>query len=382
MADQSNSGRNILIVGALLGIAAAGYGGYTLYSAKTLAPDTQVNSGKGEGSLTAEAQRVKDNLKSDRTISDAAPEGALINGKPRMAPLFYSTELWQITLDDKQKNTVIDIYDPAAQNIHGDVPNTWFITSGIADALGRADGLEIDSDNDGFTNREEYLAHTQPADAASYPPLVQTGHEPKLEVKSVSVANALITFPTLLEDNPAEIEIRIFNSAADVSPTYKTRVAPGKNFDLKAGETTGRFTLLGFDKKSFLVGGSPTEETVLKVRDNVTASGAKEFTIRAGKPIPGSRDKGTANEKGYTISDTTVVFRVTGGTAAGKKGQDEIACQLGGNFVIPGGYSDGKPMNAKLESVDASGSVNILLEGVESPINIPAASKKASASKK
>lgn len=380
MADQSNTGRNILIVGALLGIAAAGIGAYVMSTAKATAPETQVQSGKSDTSLTAQAEKVKADLKSDRTITDAAPEGATINGKPRMAPLFYSTELWQVTLDDQQKNSVTDIYDAASQNIHGDVPNTWFITEGIADALGRADGLELDSDKDGFSNGEEFKAGTKPADPKSYPALVQVNATPKLEVKKVEVAKAFITYPAILEDNPSEVEIRVFNNEADMNPTYKTKVKVGGTFDLKEGDKTGRFTLVGFDKKNFDVGGTPMEEKVIKVHDNVTASPEKDFVIRAGKSTTPAKDRLSA--KGHHISDTTVVFRVTGGPAAGQKGKDEVRAQLNGSFEIPGGYSDGKTMKATVQSVDAAGSANILVEGMESPVQVPAAPKTPKAPKK
>lgn len=193
MADQSNPGRNALIIGAVLGIAAAGIGVYTMTSSKVTAPDTDVHYTKTDSSLTAQAEKVQAELKSDRTITHAAPEGAFINGKPRLAPLFFSTELWQITSDAQQKNTIIDIYDPKAQNIHGDIPNTWFIANGIADALGRADGPSLDSDNDGFSNQEEFLSKTSPSDAKSYPALVRVNEVPKLEVVGISEASAVIS---------------------------------------------------------------------------------------------------------------------------------------------------------------------------------------------
>ena len=50
--------------------------------------------------------------------------------------------------------------------------------------------------------------------------------------------------------------------------------------------------------------------------------------------------------------------------------------QLYSSFDIPGGNSSGEKMSATLETVDASGSVNIRLNGAESPINVPVASKK------
>ena len=90
---------------------------------------------------------------------------------------------------------------------------------------------------------------------------------------------------------------------------------------------------------------------------------------------------GSPNEKGRRISDTTVFLRVTAGSACGKP-EGNIRTQLYGSFLIPGGKSDGSELRATLESVDASGSVNILLDGAESPINVPKAASKDNSSKK
>lgn len=386
MADQSNSGRNALIIGAVFGLAAAGLGGYTMSSGKISAPATEVAAGKSDNSLAAQAQAVKDSLKSDRTIKDTAPQGATINGEPRMAPLFFSTELWQITLDDEQKNTIIDIYDPAAKSLHGDVPNTWFIANGIADALGRSDGLEIDSDNDGFSNKEEFDAQTKPNDATSYPNLVRVGLPPKLEVVKVDTANALITVDSMFADpsqKPAEVKFRMFKKTEDQTPSHQVTVKPGESFDLEPGTKGGRFTVVGFEKKKFPdFSGNMADENVVHLRDNVTASAQdKEFIIRAGKPTATSKDKGTPNEKGRRISDKTITLRVTSGSAVGKP-EGTVNVQLNGSFDIPGGSCTGKKVAATVESIDASGSVNIRVDGLESPVSVPKTAVKGATNKK
>ena len=385
MAEQSNPGLKALLTGAVFGVASAAFG-VVAYMDEVAAPETNVTASKGGESLTAEADAVKESLKRDRTIVDKAPEGATINGQPRLAPLFFSTELWQITLDDQKKNTVVDIYDPASPSIHGDIPNTWFIANNISDALGRSDGRVLDSDEDGFTNEEEFAAKTCPAAATSYPDLVQpSGSTPKMEVTKVSVARATITADPMFATapgTPESVNIRIFANQADVTPIYKETVKPGQSFGLKAGDKSGRFTVLRFDKVEFPdFGGNMVKENVVVVRDNVTASDKKEFTIRAGKtPATNKKELGSPNEKGYRISDTTAVLRVTAGSAVGKP-QGVVSVQLNGSFAIPGGKADGSELRATLESVDASGSVNIRLDGAESPVNVPKAARKGQSSK-
>lgn len=376
MADQSNPGIKALATGAILGLAAAGFAGYT-YMDKVVEPETNISASKADSSLTAQADAVKESLKRDRTVADTAPEGAKVNGQPRLAPLFFSTELWQITLEDEQKNTVVDIYDPAAPSIHGDIPNTWFISNNIADALGRSDGKVLDSDEDGFTNEEEFAAGTCPSAANSYPDLVQTtGTAPKLEVVKVNVARATIAVDNLFgmaSATPESVNIRIFNKHTDTTPAWKGDVKPGATFDLP-GEKVGRFTVVRFDKAEFSSFSGMVKENVVVVRDNVTSSPNKEFTIRAGsKTASTSKDYGTPNEKGRRISDTTVTLRVTAGSAVNKP-EGEISTQPFASFVIPGGKADGSELRATLESIDDNGTVNIKLDGAESPINVPKAS--------
>ncbi len=378
MAEQSNPGGKALVIGAILGLASAGLAGYS-YMDKVVEPETNISASKSGESLTAEADRVNEGLKRDRTVADVAPEGAKVNGQPRIAPLFFSTELWQITLDSEKKNTVVDIYDPAAPSIHGDIPNTWFIANNIADALGRSDGKVLDSDNDGFTNEEEFYAKTCPSASTSYPDLVQaSGSAPKLEVVKTNVARATIVVDNMFgmaSTTPQTANIRIFAKHTDMTPAWKGDVKPGGTFDLP-GEKIGRFTVVRFDKAEFPSFSGMSKENVVIVRDNVTASPNKEFRIRAGsKTAAGSKDYGTPNEKGYRLSDTSVVLRVTAGSAVGKP-EGEIRTQPYASFVIPGGKADGSELKATLESIDASGSVNIRLDGAESPVNVPKASGK------
>ncbi len=378
MAEQSNPGVKALVTGAILGLASAGLAGYS-YMDKVVEPETNISASRNGVSLTAEADQVKESLKRDRTVTDVAPEGAKVNGQPRLAPLFFSTELWQITLDGEKKNTVVDIYDPAAPSIHGDIPNTWFIANNIADALGRSDGRVLDSDNDGFTNEEEFIAKTCPSASTSYPDLVQaSGSAPKLEVVKTSVARATIVVDNMFGMSaaiPQSANIRIFAKHTDMTPVWKGDVKPGGTFDLP-GEKIGRFTVVRFDKAEFPSFSGMSKENVVIVRDNVTASPNKEFRIRAGsKTAAGSKDYGTPNEKGYRISDTSVTLRVTAGSAVGKP-EGEFRTQPFASFVIPGGKADGSELKATLESIDASGSVNIRLEGAESPVNVPKATGK------
>lgn len=374
MAEKSNPGVQALIIGTVLGLAAAGYGGYNMSANSLTEPLLTVKSGKQDSSLTAAANAIIDNQKRNREVVDCAPEGATINGEPRLAHLFFSTELWQISLTEEKKNTIIDIYDPAAANIHGKIPNTWFISNGIADALGKSTGPTLDSDNDGFTNAEEFAANTHPNDAKSYPDLVSHNTTPKMVAVKIDKASALITADAMFSTAgaPTQVGIRIFPKMTDISPSHRATVKPGESFDLSDKDKDNRFTVVGFEKKEFPgFTGRMTAENVVRIRDNVTANEMeREFLLRAGKPSPTSKENNTPHAKGKQINDTTITLRVTGGPAAGKP-EGTIRVPLHGKFDIPGGNSQGKKVTATLVSVDKAGSVNIKIDGQESEINIP-----------
>lgn len=366
MADQSNLGNKILITGIVLGLAAGGWGIALSSSNEVAAPDTDVDTGKVNTTLSDAAKKMKADMQADRKVEDTAPKGATINGQPRLAPLFFSTELWQFAADDKKANLVVDIYDPESKSIHGDVPNTWFVTSGIADALGRADGLDIDSDKDGFTNGEEFKAQTKPADPASYPAVLAPGCAPKLELTKLTTARATITTDNMNSDpslQPTEANIRILDKDGK-TVVNKVTVKIGESFGLTPKDNK-RFKLLGYEKKSFPGFADDTvEENVISVQDTETAGPEKQFTVRAGNPNPSL--KGDA-AKGHLISDTTATLRVAAGSALGTT----IKAQLNAEFTIPGGAGDGKDLKATFVSTDPTGGINVTPAGAQVPICIP-----------
>ncbi len=378
MADHSNPSRNILIVGALLGLAAAGLGVYTMTSAETKAVDSHVRGAKTPAAeLTAEAEQSLASVRQVRTLADVAPEGAMANGKPRVIPFFFSAELWEVPPQDGGKTyNVVDIYDPTVEAIHKGIPNAWFLQHGLIDALSVSDGDAQDSDKDGFSNREEYEAGTNPMQVSSLPPLVQVeaGKPVKLEVVDVHRSHATITVDSMFasDPDPTSVNIKVFHKVEDQRPVVKCTLEKGKSFGIDEKGNPGRFTIVGFEKKTFTDStGAGFPENVLHVRDNeaLTPDG-KEFIVRAGRPRATDKDRGTPNEKGHTVNDVSATLRVTAGPMAGQAG-GTFRVPLHGSFKIPGD----EKINCLLESVDANGNVNIRPEGAQSPINIPRAAK-------
>ncbi len=376
MADQSTTSRNILIVGALLGLAAAGMGVHTMLNSQARQVDNHIGTKPAQvEELVAAAEQVQANVRRDLSLADVAPEGALANGQPRIIPFFYSTELWQVppqgggTLHD-----VVDIYDPTVAAIHEGIPNEWFLKHGLVSALSNSEGAAQDSDKDGFSNREEFEAATDPSKAESLPPLVQAtaGKPAKLEVVKIERAHAVITVDSIfaLGTPPEEAGIRILSRVGDSRPILKVPVKVGGSFGLGGKDDAKRFTLVAFEKKEFADSmGGKSIENVIRVRDNDALTEAnREFIVRAGSPKVNDKDRNTPNAKGYEINDTAARIRVTAGPLAGQP-SGTIRVPLHATFKVPGD----EKISCRLESVDANGSVNILPEGAQSPINIPAA---------
>ncbi len=379
MADQSNPGRNALIIGVVLGLATAGLGVYTMTGSKATRPVTELDAaGTKAATLTAQAEQAKAEKERSRKIVDVAPEGAVVNNKPRFTPIFFSPELWQVSIDSKKITTVIDIYDPKAESLHNGVPNAWFISNNISDALGRADGLSLDSDGDGFSNKEEFDAKTIPSDPNSLPPLIEAGKpNHKLVVVGTNEAKAVIEVEGMLayDANPVETSITIHQDRSGSKRVgKKIKVKPGDSFDLTGTPPAAgkRFTVVGFEKASFSDSvGNKSDETVLRVRDNKTLSGEKEFVIRPGlsrvRPGAKNNDLNTPNVKGRDINDASATLCVTAGPKAGTK----FDVNLNETFKIPGNET----ISCTLESIDAQGTVNVRPNGAESPILVPKAAK-------
>jgi hypothetical protein len=67
-------------------------------------------------------------------------------------------------------NDTIQLFDAGGEPYHPPVPNIWFFENHLDGEILQADVLEQDSDNDKFTNFEEWKAKTDPQDPKSHPP--------------------------------------------------------------------------------------------------------------------------------------------------------------------------------------------------------------------
>ena len=109
----------------------------------------------------------------EKKIADPDIWAARPLGPNRRLPLFVSVPYIAKSETDPNtelvKTTLIDPYaDGANAVIHPPVPNSWIIENGL-DLLSQ-NVLDQDNDGDGFTNLDEYNAHTNPNDPKSHPP--------------------------------------------------------------------------------------------------------------------------------------------------------------------------------------------------------------------
>lgn len=330
------------MAGFVLGLGAAAAGIYVLNSPEpeSLAVGMENSDSKG-AALTQEASQMKQDALTPRRLVDVAPplEEAFIprdkvEGKkiPRYTPLFFAPTIWQVPDPAQKKNLAVDLLADGSRPLHSipasgadakptAVPNGWFYMYGLEDSLCMADALQQDSDGDGFSNGEEFVAGTDPSNADSMPPFV-TGDTLKLVTvgeKTVSTHLIELSSASFFDENTVTINILSSNEQRIASHKEKK---PGETFGL-GEEASGpmaknRFTIEKIDKKSDESGNTTN---FVHVKDAYTeVSSAKEFDLMAG-----SRNR-------HTVRDITLKFRVTAGPEKGK----ELTVQLGQQFDVPG----------------------------------------------
>ncbi len=342
MANSSDTGRNFLLAGLVLGLGAAAAGIYVLNSPEpeSLAVDMENSNSKG-AALTQEASRMKQDALTPRRLVDVAPplEEAFIprdkvEGKkiPRYMPLFFAPTIWQVPDPAHKKNMAVDLLADGSRPLHSipasgadakptDVPNGWFYKYGLEDSLCMADALQQDSDGDGFSNGEEFVAGTDPSNADSMPPFV-TGDTLKLVTvgeKKVSTHYIELSSTSFFDENT--VTIFIYSDSEQRIASHKEK-KPGETFGL-GGAASGplakdRFTIEKIDKKPDKSGNTTN---FIHVKDAYTElSSAKEFDLMTGR------------KNRHTVCDNAFKFRVTAGPEKGK----ELTVQLGQQFDVPG----------------------------------------------
>ena len=366
MADSSNTARNFLLTGVLLGVGAAAAGAYIMTSEEIPNIDPRVEGSGKTAALTQEAAQLKEQALAPRQMADVAPQGAEVpriaaeNGSvPRYTPLFFAPKLWHIS--EGPAAGVRDLMHSKSPNLHADVPNTEFFKYGLEEIIGNPNALDLDSDGDGFTNREEFAAATNPNDSRSMPPFVATdGSGVKMVWARVNIdRHSLVLGSSYPYTGDIDISVHDWVNGA-MRPVRSSQLK-----GLKEGDTFGfgeadsgalsktRFKIVGLGEDAAKGKYIDIEDSYTKVEAN------KRFKL-----FPGVKPDSRGD-----ISDVAVLFRMSAGSS---KDQTLPAVQLGETFAVPG--FDG--VTCTLSKATPK-SVDIRIEGVEKPIKVEKAPSQA-----
>jgi hypothetical protein len=161
----------------------------------------------------------------------------------------------------KKDGSTVDLGDASQQDVHKGIPNIWWLDNHLNP--GFADSPEQDADDDGFSNREEFVAKTDPNAPSDHPPLID-----KLLVKELINDKFLLDF------------------SGDIGTSYKMKTETKINGRIEKG-TTKDYIPAGEGDASVFFSGPPfqfrfrlkavEERVVVNERTNVESK--EKFAI-------------------------------------------------------------------------------------------------------
>lgn len=210
----------------------------------------------------------------------------------------------------KGQMELIDLLDESSKNVHKGVPNKWWFNNNLSTEMGYSNALELDSDGDGFSNKEEFVAKTNPSSSDEYPPLF-----PKLKLESVKAATFVLSFTESAGDT---VTLKIRQN----KPTFRHdhRMNPGDTGPLNTttknlGEFEKRFTYL---KKAQAAPPGGRKQARITLKDH--SSNDEELQVFRQEPL--------------TVEDLTAYLYLD---ALGLQNEPAIALKKGDIFSLPFG---------------------------------------------
>jgi hypothetical protein len=138
-------------------------------------------------------------------------------------------------------DTVIDLY--TAKPVHEGIPNTWWLQYRIDP--GFADSPMRDADEDGFSNREEFDAKTDPTKSESHPPLLDKLKYHRDESLEWSLRPS---YP-----DGGKLSVKYYERPTGLNVQNKTPATggsiPGDGMFFSSDPAKGRFKFLKFETK-------------------------------------------------------------------------------------------------------------------------------------
>ena len=322
------------IILAVSAVAALGLA-YLGYAKSSSVEEELAYSTKGAGNNNAAvvgAETLTDTLANvDKPIEYIRPD---FNGRP--GDTFVGVSLFAKKPEGDAK--VAKPVDPFLDApIHAGIPNTWWLENNIDPGYG--DSPERDEDKDGFSNREEFEAKTNPKDVNSFPALID-----KLQFAKYESVGYFLWFSSSL--GPQQYQFKI----VELPPAFESATpaqqeaylgSSGLNFNRTKeyiGDNRNIFDE-GFGKNRFKLK-SVAEKEVTNAATNLTTKNdfatiedlapnkMEEFVI---PKTPRSRER-----PGTVRFDRTAVLVLN---AAGEEGK-EFKVAENTTFSLPSGKGD------------------------------------------
>ncbi|GAA5125861.1 hypothetical protein JIN84_14755 [Luteolibacter yonseiensis] len=185
---------------------------------------------KGTGATSAAVKdadlipKAKSSMQLDRTVGQGLAAGERPVDLFTGIPLFIASANPEVAIDPTND-----------QPIHPPIPNTWWIENRLDP--GFADSPNRDPDQDGFSNKEEYEAKTDPNNAKSVPSLIA-----KLKY-SRDESLKWVLRPTYGDNG--SFPFNFFDSKGGVNKTGAADMIPPGGLFFTKGVMLNRFKLLG-----------------------------------------------------------------------------------------------------------------------------------------
>jgi len=247
-------------------------------------------------------------------------------------------------VEESDKTAVVDL--PKAKDVHDGIPNTWWLEHKIDP--GFSNSPERDADEDGFSNREEYEAKTDPNNSSDCPALIH-----KLVLKSVDESDWLIRHGGIVSGK-TRLSVRT-NTERDNGDYF----APGTIFPKKT-KYADSFKFIENQQKSEM-----NERTniasivdIAIVEDQRPHMDKRRYEVRS-KRHPANREI----KRHYLGTDRTAVLVLD---AVGE-GSKEFKIDEGKMFSLPAGQAE-KPY--RITKIAPDKTVTVTGPGLDSPLTL------------
>ena len=143
-----------------------------------------------------------------------------------------------------------------SEPVHEGIPNTWWMTHSLDP--GYSNAPERDPDGEGFSNREEFEAETDPNNANEYP-------EPVTKLRAISVYTSQVHLkPVAVIGKGEESLFGLENSAKGSKNTTQGGIKQGEVITFKRPLMQKRFKFFGLDERTNANG---TADTIWVIED-------------------------------------------------------------------------------------------------------------------